>query len=76
MRPGFPYVERCILRTFGIGVQKIPRLIYQLPIHDETIGVWCAISARRIIGSIFYDDGVNAARHVNNILSPFFTDLT
>jgi hypothetical protein len=34
------------------------------------------MSARRIIGPIFYDDTVNAARYVNNILSPPFAKLT
>jgi hypothetical protein len=53
-----------------------PKFIHKLPFHDERIGVWCAISAYRIIGPIFYDDTVNAARYVNNILSPFFAKLT
>jgi hypothetical protein len=34
------------------------------------------ISVCRIIGSIFDNDTVHAARYVNNILSPFFTKLT
>jgi hypothetical protein len=51
-------------------------LIHELPLHDKRIGVWCTISACRIIGSICYNDTVNAARYVNNILSPFFTELT
>jgi hypothetical protein len=38
--------------------------------------VWCAISVCRIIGPISYNDTVNAARYVNNILSPSFTELT
>jgi hypothetical protein len=53
-----------------------PRLIHELPLHDERIGAWCAISACRIIGPIFYDSAVNAARYMNNILSPFFAKLT
>jgi hypothetical protein len=53
-----------------------PRFIYELPLHDERNGVWCAKSARRITGPIFYNDTVNAARYVNNILSPFFAKLT
>jgi hypothetical protein len=51
------------------------RLIHELPQHQK-ICVWCAISARRIIGPIFYDNTVNAARYVNNIRSPFFVKLT
>jgi hypothetical protein len=34
------------------------------------------ISACRIIGPIFYNGTVNGARYVNNILNPFFAELT
>jgi hypothetical protein len=53
-----------------------PRLIHELPLHDEGIGVWCVISAHRITKPIFYNNTVNATRYVNNILSPFFAELT
>jgi hypothetical protein len=53
-----------------------PRLIYKLPLHDEKVGVWHAISACRITGPVFYDDTVNAARYVNNTLSSYFAKLT
>jgi hypothetical protein len=33
------------------------------PCHDETIGVWCEMSARRVTGPIFYDDTVNVCEH-------------
>jgi hypothetical protein len=49
-----------------------PGIVHELPLYDETIGVWCAMSARRVIGPIFYDYTVNAVRYVNNILRPFF----
>jgi hypothetical protein len=48
------------------------RLIHKLSFHDEKIGERCAINACSIIGHIIYDDTVNAARYLNNILSPFF----
>jgi hypothetical protein len=41
------------------------KLVHDLPLHDERIGVWCAVSAHKIIGPIFYDDKVNAAKYVN-----------
>jgi hypothetical protein len=47
-----------------------PRIIH------KKIGVWCAISARRMIGPIFYSDIVNATRYVNSILSPFLAKRT
>jgi hypothetical protein len=49
-----------------------PGFIQELALHDERMGVWCAISARRIIRTIFYDDTVNAARYVNNNHKPIF----
>jgi hypothetical protein len=53
-----------------------PRFIHEHPLHDERIGVSCALSASRALGPIVYDDTVNAARYVGNILSPFFAHLT
>jgi hypothetical protein len=52
-----------------------PRLIRELPLHDEKIGVWCVKSVRRRIGPIFYDT-LNAARYMNNSLCPFCAKLT
>jgi hypothetical protein len=51
---------------------KKSKIIHELPLYEERIGVWCAINAHRITGPIFHDDTINAARYVNNILSPFF----
>jgi len=42
----------CILRKAGTGRQKIQDLIHELNLHDETTGVWCAMSARREISTI------------------------
>jgi hypothetical protein len=55
---------------------KIVKTYHECSLHDEKVGVWYVISACRIIGHIFYDDTVNAARYMNNILSPFFPELT
>jgi hypothetical protein len=52
------------------------KFIHELSLHDEKICVWCVISAHKITGLIFYDNTVNAARYVNNILSPFCAKLT
>jgi hypothetical protein len=38
--------------------------------------VWCAVSPRRIIGPIFFHETVNSDRYVNDILNPFFNQLT
>jgi hypothetical protein len=53
-----------------------PRLIHRLLLCDEKVGVWCVISAHRVIGPMFYDNVLSAARYVNNVLHPFFAKLT
>lgn len=53
-----------------------PNFVHETPLHDQKIGVWCAISGYRIIGPIFYDDTINAERYRNLILEPFFEQLT
>ena len=53
-----------------------PHNIHEVPLHDVKIGVWCAISGRRIIGPIFYDGTINAQRYVDLILQPFFAEVT
>ena len=34
--------------------EKPPR-IHEISLHDEWIGVWCAVNGYRIIGPIFYN---------------------
>jgi hypothetical protein len=36
-----------------------PHAVHQTPLHDIKIGVWCAVSVKRIIGPIFYHETVN-----------------
>jgi hypothetical protein len=53
-----------------------PHAEHEIPLHDQKVGVWCAVSGRKIIGPIFFYDTVNSKRYVNNILEPFFQTLT
>jgi len=69
MRLVFPYLERLILRTNGIGVQKIQYLFMNSPLPDEKIGVWCAMSTRRAVPTFFGQD----VQRVNNLLR-WYTD--
>jgi hypothetical protein len=53
-----------------------PHALHQVPLHSEKVGVWCALNPRRIIGLIFFHKTVNSYRYVNDILNPFFNQLT
>jgi hypothetical protein len=49
--------------------------LIHLPLYDQTVGVWCAISANRITGPIFYEGALDVQQYVNKILNPFSVNL-
>jgi hypothetical protein len=53
-----------------------PGVLHEAPLHDPKVGVWCGISARRIIGLIFFMDTLNSERYINLILNRIFPELT
>lgn len=52
-----------------------PHVLMETTLHPIKIGVWIAISRRRVIGPIFFEDTVTAERYRENILQPFFNEL-
>lgn len=45
-----------------------PHAYHEKQLHPQKIGVWCAISRKKIIGPIFFDYTVNAERYQNILL--------
>lgn len=52
-----------------------PLCIHEEPLHSVKIGVWIAISRRRIVGPIFFNETINAQRYCTQILYPFIGEL-
>jgi hypothetical protein len=40
------------------------------------VGVWCAVSVRRIVGPVFFNGTINCERYVQVILGQFSPGLT
>ena len=53
-----------------------PHYFHETPLHAQKVGVWCAVSARRIIGPIFFHQTLNSARYIADIFNPFVAALT
>nr|XP_020451198.1 uncharacterized protein LOC109957565 [Monopterus albus] len=52
-----------------------PHLTHETPLHDQKIGVWCAVSGTRIVGPIFFESAVNTAVYLD-IFEQFYHQLT
>jgi hypothetical protein len=52
-----------------------PNELHEQPLHDQKIGVWCGVSATRIIGPIFFDSTVNTDVYLA-IWEEFYSQLT
>jgi hypothetical protein len=47
-----------------------------VPLHNQKIGVWCAITASRIVGPIIFENTINSEWYVSDILRPFSDSIT
>jgi hypothetical protein len=52
-----------------------PHLTHEAPLHSVKVGVWC-VSARRIVGPVFFKETFNCEMYVQVILRQFFPHLT
>jgi hypothetical protein len=48
----------------------------EVPLHPVKVGVWCAVSARRIVAPVFFNETINWGRYVQIILGQFNPELT
>lgn len=48
-----------------------PHQVVEAPLHPEKVGVWAAVSARRVIGPIFFEGNINAEKYRQEILQVF-----
>jgi hypothetical protein len=46
--------------------------LHEAPLHDRKVGIWRGISARRIIGPVFFVDTLHWERYINQIFNSFF----
>ena len=53
-----------------------PHSLHETPLHDKKVGVWFAISKRRIIGPIFFMNTINSKRYCLDILHAFISQMT
>lgn len=56
------YVNSQIYRIWS---SENPHVYLESGLHPQKIGVWCALSRRRIVGPIFFETTVNSAVYVD-----------
>lgn len=52
-----------------------PHVFVERPLHPQKVGVWAAISSRRIVGPIYFDGTITAERYRIEILTTFINEL-
>lgn len=55
--------------------EKPDNFFVETTLHPQKIGVWCAISRRRIIGPIFFNGTLTGERYRQEIIMPFIEQL-
>ncbi|KAJ3659556.1 hypothetical protein Zmor_011240 [Zophobas morio] len=62
-------------QNFRIWSAENPHVFVETPLHLLKIGVWLAVSRRRIYGPIFFHDTMTGERYSQQILEPFIQQL-
>jgi hypothetical protein len=53
-----------------------PNITHESLLHPVKIGVWCAVSARRVYGPVFSNETTNREKYVQVNFGQFFPLLT
>lgn len=61
-------------QNFRIWSNDNPHSFIESPLHPIKIGIWVAVSRRRIIGPIFFEETINSIRYCN-IIDQFYAEL-
>ncbi|GLV41775.1 hypothetical protein CBL_12064 [Carabus blaptoides fortunei] len=62
-------------QNFRTWFTENPHSFVETSLHPQKIGVWVAVSRRRIIGPIFFNETIKAERYRSIILDPFIEQL-
>jgi hypothetical protein len=52
-----------------------PYLTNEVMLRPVKVGVWCAVSARRIVEAVIFNETINCKRYVQVILEQLFSEL-
>ena len=55
-------------QNFRMWCSENPHCYKEAPLHSQKIGVWCAVSRKKIIGPIFFDGRLNSEAYLNIIM--------
>ena len=55
---------------------KILHAVYNVPLHDLKVTVWCAVTECKIINQMFFKETINSYHYIQLILTLFFRELT
>jgi hypothetical protein len=69
MKHGSTYVDTLIANNNRIWSAENPHTFHERPLHSLKVGVWFAVSQRRITGPIFFSEMITAERYQELIMN-------
>lgn len=62
-------------QNYRFWTSENPHNFIETPLHSQKVGVWLAVSRRRIYGPVFFHDTINGERYKRIMLEPFINQL-